>query len=411
MATEVAEPPVQTELPNPVIPEGIELSKKIFNDAMSVETPKEQVKETEPTKEPEPKVEAPEKKEEPVKEPELPPAAKKLPEELITGKKSEPKVDDAIAAIDAMVLPKNAKPEQVASFSKLKEQSKKVIEEKLGRIRELEAKTSEGTTRAEIEAAQERVKAAEAKAKEYESTIERLAFTESPRFKQFLSEETASLAGAKAYFEGTEINPEIIEVAARTAGSQRIKMLRDAGADADMIAAVSPYLAQYDTIQRHKAGALENWKAESTQYAEAQKAQQEAAIAQRRKSEDDVWSKAVSELSDLVPYRKFDKNDPWNSRADELIQNAKKIYNGEGIDLKEVAVKIIKGEAYDALDEVRIALTEELNNTLKENERLKAAKPSAGNGQVTVKSEANLTDEERRKQSFNMEMSRAKGGV
>src|SRR6266850_619790 len=189
--TEVAEPPTTETpvLPNPVIPDGMDLSKKLFNEAMA------------------------EEKAEPTKVETSPAAKAKLPEELITGKKPEVKVDDAIAEIDAMVLPKNAKPEQVASFAKLKEQSKKVIEEKLARINELETKTSDGATRAEIEAAQERVKTAETKTKELESTIERIAFTESPRFKQFLADESSTLTSAKAYFEGTEINPEIIEYA------------------------------------------------------------------------------------------------------------------------------------------------------------------------------------------------------
>ncbi len=413
----VAEPPITETpvLPNPVIPEGLDLSKKLFNEAMAAEkseTPEAQetVEETKETKEVVKPAEPDSKQETKV---ETSPASKaKLPEELITGKKPETKVDDAIAEIDAMVLPKNAKPEQVASFAKLKEQSKKVIQEKLTRINELESKTSEGATRAEIEAAQERVKTAEAKAKEYESTIERIAFTESPRFKQFIADETATLASAKSYFEGTEINPEIVEYAARVGGAQRIKILREAGLDAELIAAVQPYLAQFDNIQRYKSGALENWKNDSAQWAEQQKIQQQTELARRKDSEDKVWTQAVSELADLVPYRKFEQNDPWNSRADELLQRAKTVYNGEGVDLKEVAVKLIKGEAYDALDEVRIALTEELNEKIKENERLKAAKPGAGNGQISTPSitDANLSTEERAKRAFNAEMQKVRGG-
>src|SRR5207249_3932261 len=107
----------------------------------------------------------------------------------------------------------------IKSFGKLKEYSEKIILEKLARINELETKTSDGAARAEIEAAQERVKMAETRAKELESTIERVAFMESPRFKQFVSDESATLTIAKSYFEGTEINPEIVEYAARTTGA------------------------------------------------------------------------------------------------------------------------------------------------------------------------------------------------
>ncbi len=413
-------------LPNPVIPTDMEFSKSNFNAQMEAAKTAEPNEKTEPTEtefppSTEPK---PESKPEPEAVPEkgttddkvqipteLTPAARaNLPEELLTGKKPEPKVDDAIAEIDAMVLPKNAKPEQVASFSKLKEQSKRVIEEKLARINELESKTSEGASRHEIEAAQERVKAAETARKELESTLERVAFTESPRFKQFLNDEVATLANAKTYFEGTEINPDIIEYAARLSGSKRIQVLTEAGADPNIIAAVSPYLAQFDNIQRHKAGALENWKVEAAQNAEQYKVQQEAQQQQRRKSEDEVWSQVQTDLSNLVPYRKFDKNDSWNSRADELLQKAKTVYNGDGVDLKEVGTIIGKGMAYDALDEVRIAVTEELNKALQENARLKSAKPGASNGQAAaISSNGNLSPMDQSKSRFNQEMAAARG--
>ena len=423
--------PTVPDLPNPVIPSDMEFSKSNFNAAMEAEkadapsTPSQPTQpETPPPSKPEttPIVPEPKPDTEPEKgttndkvdEPkvEVPPATRaNLPEELITGKKPEPKVDEAIAELDAMVLPKNAKPEQVASFAKLKEQAKKVIEEKIGRINELESKTSEGASRHEIEALHERIKAEETRAKEFEQTIERLAFTESPRFKKFLNDEAETLTNAKSYFEGTEINPEIIEYAARVGGAQRIKILTEAGADPNLIGAVSPYLAEYDKIQRYKAGALENWKAEQSKWVEQNNAQQQAAAEQRKKAEDDVWTQTVHELSDLVPLRKFDKNDSWNTRSDELIQRAKTVYNGEGVDLKTVAERLIKGEAYDALDEVRVALTEELQNVLKENARLKSAKPGASNGQApaSIGNDANLTEDQRRKQTFNREMGAARG--
>lgn len=399
---------------NPVIKPDLDFSKNTFNEAMAVEKSKveEASKEpetTEPVKE-EPKVEP---KIEPTEivRPETVEKAK-LPEELLTGKQPEPKVDDAVAEIDAMVLPKNAKPEQVASFAKLKEHAKKVIDERTARIAQLESKTSEGASRAEIEAANERVKTAETKAKELESTIERIAFTESPRFKQFINDETATLQGAKSYFEGTEINPEIVELAARTSGAQRIKVLREAGADAELIGAVTPYLAEYDKIQRYKAGALENWKAESAQMAENQKAQQQAEQARRAAAEDKVWDEAFSELKDVAAYRKFDSQDAWNERSDKLKSEWKRIYNGSDVDLKEVAVTIGKGMAYDAEHEIRMTVTDELNKALQENAKLKAAKPGAGNGQVatTTTSDENLSPMDAAKKRFNAELAKATGG-
>jgi DUF2075 family protein len=406
----------------------MEFSKSNFNaqmEAAKTETPETETAEpktapdfpppTEPKPETKPEPEAiPEKgttDDKKVEIPtEVPPATRaNLPEELLTGKKPEPKVDDAIAEIDAMVLPKNAKPEQVASFSKLKAEAKRIIEERTSRITELEGKSSNGASKAEIESAQERVKLAESKATELEQTIERIAFTESPKFKRFLNDEQATLTDAKKYLEGTEINPEIVEYAARVSGSKRIQVLTEAGADPNIIAAVSPYLAQFDNIQRHKAGALENWKVEAAQNAEQYKVQQEAQQQQRRKSEDEVWGQVVSEASKLIPYRKFDKNDSWNSRADELLQKAKTVYNGDGVDLKEVGTIIAKGMAYDALDDVRTTITEELNKALAENAKLKSAKPGASNGQAAaISSNGNLSPMDQAKARFNQEMGAAR---
>ncbi len=412
MPADTVEHPIETktELPNPVLPQGIEDSMKRFNDAMAAAKPAEPI--TEPEAKPAPKEEPkPEKPETPL---EAAPAKKAtLPQELISGEKSEPKIDEAISEIEAMALPATAKAESVASFAKLKEQSKKVIQEKLTRIAELESKTSDGSTKAEIEAAHNRAKAAEDKAKELESTIERLAFTESPKFKQFISEEMASLDGAKAYFEGTEVNPAIVDLAARTNGSQRIRVLKEAGADPELIAAVAPYLAQYDSIQRHKTASLENWKVESTQMAEAQKLQQETALNQRREAEDRIWNATMSRYeNELIPYRKFEGNDPWNGRSDGLKSKAKLVFNGEGVSLETVADTIAKGVAYDALEEVRVALTEEIKKLATENAKLKAAKPTGGTTQGAApggNGEEKLSPTELAKKRFNEAMAVARG--
>ncbi len=428
-AQAIGELPTETlptvELPNPVIPSDMEFSKSNFREQMEsakntpIETETPDPKPDQPLPEEltprAPKVESqPEVTPEPATTadkveipPETPASKATLPEELLTGKKPEPKVDEDVQTLLSAEIKKGAKQDAIDNFKALREYSAKVIQERNDQIEELKAKTSEGASRHEVESERQRREAAEAKAKEFEQTIEKLAFTESPKFKQMLADESHTLATAKSYFEGTEINPDIIEYAARLNGAQRIKVLRESGADAELIAAVSPYLAQFDTIQRYKTGALENWKVEAAQQGEAYKAQQDAQAEQRRKAEDEVWSQVQIDLSNLVPYRKFDKNDPWNSRADELLAKAKTVYNGDGVDLKEVGTIIGKGMAYDALDEVRVALTEELNRVVQENAKLKSAKPGASNGQVAAASNnANLSPMEQSKARFNQEMGR-----
>jgi len=135
-------------------------------------------------------------------------------------------------------------------------------------------------------------------------------------------------------------------------------------------------------------------------------------MAQRRQSEERVWSQVVSESSgDIAAYRKFDGNDAWNERADQLDAESKRIFNGEGVDLKDVAMYIRKGAAFDAEHEIRIALTEELNKANAKIAKLTAAKPAVGNGAVpSPKVDANVTDEQAHKNAFNRELASARGG-
>jgi hypothetical protein len=403
---------IKTEPAMPAPLEDAEFSKSNFNKAMedAKGEPEKPVEVPDPVKQD--KVATPEEKK--PTEPEATPK-KGIPEELLTGKKEEPPVDEAIAQIDAMVLPKNAKPEQVASFGKLKEEAKKQIESKLARITELEQKTSDTASKAEIEAAKERVKVAEERAAAAEQTVERIAFTETPKFKQFLAEETSSLDGAKAYLAGTEINPDIIDVAARLTGSKRLEVLRNAGIEGETSGAVLPYLAQYDAIQRNKTAALDNWKAESNQWQQGQKAKEEAQQAQQKAEEDRVWSSVISEAeNEFLPFRKVKDNPEWNTQSEELKNGAKQIFNGEGVDLKTVATTIAKGKAYDVLNDVLQNVIGRVNELTAENTRLKAARPDAGSSQTSgtqVKPDENMTDEDRRKQSFNQAMQTARGGA
>lgn len=386
-----------SEVVNPVLkPSDLEVSKGIFN------AEKEKVAEAEQQAVEERQAETPTEvtptEEKPATEP---PAAEKkaskIPEELLTGQKAEEKVDDAIAEIRSMVLPKNAKPEQVANFNKLKEKAEKEINAKLQRITELESKTSGTANKEELQAAQKRIEAAELRAKELEQTVERVSFMESPKFQRFVQDETASLDGAKTYLEGTDVNPNVIDLAARSTGKVRLQILRDAGLEADQVSAVTPYLAQYDQVQRNKTSALENWKSETQTYQQEQTQKQAAEAAQRASEENRVWELTINKAkSELLPLRKLDKNDDWNAQAEKILAQAKLKFNGDGTSLEDVALAMLKGEAFDVQQEITNNLIEEVNNLRAENAKLKSAKQVGGdsNGLNGSSSKNNLLNED-----------------
>ena len=338
-----------------------------------------------------------------------------IPEDVISPAKDEPekeKPDEVIAAIDAMELPKGASKTQVASFGELRQKAKERIESQKSRIKELEEKIGQSSNKADIEALQSKITAAEEKASKIEEEFSRAAYEQSPRFRsKFVTREATALDGAKKVLEGTEVSPEIIEVAARLSGQKRREVLKNAGIEGDLLSEVVPYLVSYDSVQNDKKAALENWKGEAAQIAEENKAKSEVARVRKLAEENRVWE-TVSRKIDLLPLRKSKEDDRWNARAEELDARAKQIFNGEGVPLDAFAETIRKGVAYDAQDEVLQKVIEENTHLKAENAKLKSARPG---GSITVGGDQGKPDqskmsfEEKAKATFNEQLA-AVGG-
>lgn len=319
-----------------------------------------------------------------------------------------PKVSDAIAELESLVLPKNAKPEQIANFAKQKEIAKKHITAAETRIAELQAELEKkGQSTSELAAIQEKLTAAQARAAEIEEQFAKEHFEKSPKFRaQFVEQETTAIELAKSYLDGTEVKQDIIDLAAHATGKKRIELLTDAGVDPTVISAILPHLASYDTIQRNKQTALANWKA--TSQAEREQAQQEQQRAQvaRTEQENRVWDTIVPKL-DLLPFRESKDNPDWNARRELLLAEAKRRFNGDGADLPVFAETIAKGVAYDVQQEVLDHIRNENKSLREENARLKSAAPG---GNITLGTQdgqpvdtSKMSREEVAKSTFNAE--------
>lgn len=399
---------------NPVLqPSHVEESKQIFKEAM------EQASEAHPETVETPEGEKPIKVADPIEKPvESKPATKKgaIPEELLSGKESESpeptKIDEAIAALDAMQLPENSKPKQLSHFGELKEQAKKVINEKMARIAELESKREAGASKIELESERTRRTELETKVKDLEETLARTAFEKSPKFqRQFVDSEKNAVEGAKAYLEGSDVNPNIIDLAMHNSGPKRLDILRDAGLTSEAISVISPYLADYDKIQRDKSLALENWQQESASWQQEQQKKEEQTKSQKATEEDRVWNEALQEIiSTDLAYRKVNGNDSWNEQTEGLKLRGKTMFNGEGTDLKELAQTIALGLASPVKDQIISTLREQLNAAKAGEAKLKAARPDGGLSSGATKTgqdESKMTDEERRKADFTKYMAAA----
>jgi hypothetical protein len=340
---------------------------------------------------------------------------KSVPDDVIDpSKAASPKVHDAVAEIQAAELPKNAKKEQIDSFNKLKTKAAEHLQAALDRQAELEKKIGQGdASKTEMDELRKKLEAEHTRASEIEEQFNKVAFEKSPKFQaQYVEQEKTALDLAKSYLDGTDVKQDIIDLAAHATGRKRIEILRDAGVDDTIIAAITPHLANFDTIQRTKQNALANWKTESKNELEAQQARAAQDRQKRAEQENKVWDSIVSK-SDLLPLRTSQDNPEWNNRGEELRTRAKEIFNGNGADLPTYAETILKGVAYDVQQEVIDHLRTELQNARAENSKLKSAAPggslSAGTNDGAPVDTSKLSPDERAKSTFNQELAKARG--
>lgn len=396
------------ELENPVIKEEFTDAKSVFRQAMADEGLGKPEPVAQPVAEPEPEA-TPES--EPKPEPLKPAAA--LPEDLLEPAPAESKQSEAIAAIEAMALPKGAKEKALSDFGKLKEKAKTLITEAESKIADLQSQLARSGSKDETAELQKKLEAAWRKSEEIEEQWARQNFESSPRFQaRYVTAEKNALDSAKSYLEGTEIDPRVIDIAAHTTGKKRLDILSEAGADDKLVAAVTSHLATYDLIQKDKQNALENWRAEATNWQEEEAKRQEIEAAKRKENEDRVWESVLSRNNNLLPFR-TSKDEQWNTRANELRQKGKDIYNGNGADMETMADIVQRGVASYAMEETLNQLVEQVKTLKKENSELRSARPggtiTTSNGQVTATDDSKLSREELSKKTFNEQLGLVRG--
>jgi hypothetical protein len=261
--------------------------------------------------------------------------------------------------------------ESRANFDKLKAIAR-THKEELARVKsELEAVKSKPAIIADSEA----LKQAHDRIKEMEQTLERSNFQLSPKFKAIVSEKNQAITDAKAYLEGSEIDPSVIDLAARLTGPKRVAALRDAGLDAETIASISPFLAHADRKERESAQALEQsasmrqeWEAQERQAAQARKAQERA-------EEDRIYTEVGQRVSKVfAPFQTVPGQDKWNAQVERLNAEAKEFFNGS-LPIDKMAEIAYYGVGAKVVDRMNNSLKTELKVLREENAKLKAAQP------------------------------------
>lgn len=261
-----------------------------------------------------------------------PPVEQDIPDELISGKKPDAKPDLQKTELDKLLEaepPAHYSAVQKSNWAKLKEATKQAQQEAAKFREELESTRAKVGQPSDLTAKElEELRKAVA---ERDELIERTAYEKSPAFQRFEVKEKRAIEQAKAYLEGSEIDPSVVERAANLSGAKRINVLKEAGLDSETIAAITPYLASLDDTRAEKNGALENWKVNAERHAQEAKIQAERAEQQAMEKETNIMKEMFKTAAERWgAYQKVEGQDAWNQRVEgrlplaiEYLQGAK----------------------------------------------------------------------------------------
>lgn len=316
-----------------------------------------------------------------------PNASVAVPDALVVPPVEKPPVSP-LDEIEGMEPGTKIKPEQATHFKQLKEKAKSTISKLLEENATLKSRPAEAV---DVKPYEEKLTAAEQRIAEKEAEIERIAFEQSPKYQAFLSKEQVNVDAAKSYLEGTDIDPDVIERAAKATGAKRLNVLREAGLDAEIIAAVSPHLSTIDGVRAERNAALENRKTIQAQWESEQRTAHETQTAQQKAAQDRVYTDTLNRLMQEVPtLKKVDGNEAWNKQIDADIARGKDAFGGSK-SLEELAELAALGAHARSIISANKTLSEKLNTALAQLAKLTAASPNGGSlhqqGRVTAQGE------------------------
>jgi hypothetical protein len=331
-----------------------------------------------------------------------------IPAEFLTAKKDkaaeaeEPLVDEATRAN----IPKGKASESFKKLETISQERIKALKQEIAELRSKPATAANPEVEANYKKAQEDLAALTQK-------LERVAYTESPRFQKFGTEEKAELDSAKNYLQGTEINPAHIEAAASATGAARVRILRDAGMDAETIAVVGPHLARIDSLRRERDASIATWRETADQERIAQQRQAQQQEEHRISEEKRVYTETMGRLGKLPAFTKSEGHEKWNALVEANAKEAEDFAFGKK-SLPELFELGIRGVAQKTTELMNQELTRQLNDTRAEVARLKAAQPTVGSAADAPLAKAKTGNEkqdeqEHYKNSFNTHLAAARG--
>lgn len=327
------------------IPDGTDIAQQIIQKA---------------TEKPEPKVEAkPDPKE---------PSA--IPDEIL-GKKTEVDEWETLHNEEVKGQVKNE------NFKRYKEATGKKMASKDAEIEAIRRENEELKTKYTGAPDPKEIETLRTALKEKDDLIGRKYVEESAQFRERFTSKQKLIEGQLAKsIEQLGLDKSLTKQLLNADLKKRAEILENSELSSFAQGNLATILTEHDRLDDERASYLEDWQSRKAEMEAQEMAQTDAQKARIKEHEDRIFQKTFENLSKTFgPLQKYEGREDWNKGVDEILNEAKRFFDGDFTteEYAELAIAGVAAKRQNAMLEHVIKL---LRESQQENESLKAAGPS-----------------------------------
>lgn len=292
-------------------------------------------------------------------------------------------------------------------FSKVQAIAKGEREQRLAiekRIAEYEAKAKEPIGL--DEATKGKLSEYEKAVKERDEILAKVAFEQTPQFKERFVKPEASLRGQiettlKELGQDSDMASTLLAMGSK----KRYEALEGMDIPQAAVADLTGILRAHDNLQRDKSEAIADSHRHLTAYQEEQKGAAEAESKRRMEEENQIFMRVGEKVSkEYEPFMRIEGNADWNSGVDERNSEALKYLHGEKSfeDLSEI-VRYGVGAKFQH-DKIVMPLRAKVNELTERVSKLTAVSPGARPQTDTKAPVRKMSADEEARETFRREM-------
>lgn len=332
-----------------------------------------------------------------------------IPDELIGGKKPEPKAEDDW---DKFVKEEPQGQIKHEHYKRQREIAQKRIDALAAQVQQAQEKLTAAEKRGVPEDILNRTKKLEDTLAEREAVLERIAVQESPKFKERYTAKEAAITQSldKAAAE-IGVDKEVLHQAMNSSLKRRAALLEEV--DPAYRGYIDGLMLQHDMLQQDKTQFLNQSREAQAQWQREQQEQMTRAEQERAAHEDKTFNAVLDEMGKkFAPFQEIEGNEQWNSQVRALREEAKKYFNGQ-VPLDELARAVVRGVGSPMQDKIISKQAERIKAMQEEIAALKTAQPGSNghlpnaDGKVDM---SNMSADERARATWAQYVAPMNGG-